>query len=869
MLFAEFNFGLVIAPAAVLADNPGGPISLETRWWNEHEIGWRLAESAGRRWAITDGIAGRARVGGENVPARTIGDEFERQTAIKAEDLGGVLVLHRPNEARRKELEAKLSAGGEAAVRAGWLLGWLKDAHAWPALARAAAGKDVAVALSSAQALRRLDGEEPFTMRRWVISGTFSSASIYGKTPPDDGVWQAPLGLCFPNAVSAVDLEALANSPWVPLREAAARLSAGNGDAGKALAERLTRDASLTVRQAAERTLRAWHRPEGGFTATGRPVVRCDLAAQWEAFNKGGSAMYRSGAWIAAFGGDDDISKLFELAFTSPDVHRVALVRDVLAANVGGRMAVDGFRKLAVPGKAAQHGRYGLAMVLDGAALARELGPLLGSDNNTLVSEFLLARFAGPAALPHLEAAIAAAPEKVGHVVPLAEGFIGGPDVVPMLARRLKSSDLSTALAAARGLGDTGQASAVAPLVRALGSNNRVLRSRAALGLGRIGGPQAAQALAERLAVEKDYLVRRSASRMLREIGRAGEAHAELLTRVERELDSFVPAYAPVNPAIGERFPLARWTPIGEERKVGPVGEIRTAVDSHCGLVVVYGGCGGRGYNNECAGFDVASGKWFWIRPWENLGLFYNESRANMGCSRGIAYDPKGRRVWINHAVGGSGTPYNEYLRNNFCSYDVALDRFDGSMPPTLSGQKFLLADSRRGLILPAGLGPAIQAVDGSTGQSVELKYQDAPDIKDIYPPDPQAYDPVSDCVLHAPSDSGKGVGPASLWLFDQARRLARKSASPLPGELNHNAQGMAYDSLNRQIVLFLPNGAWRYDRDKDDWAKVADGACGVYLTVGFDPQHNVFLGFKDNRLQAFRLGLVTQGVKAFYGDEP
>ncbi|MCX7806587.1 MAG: HEAT repeat domain-containing protein, partial [Planctomycetota bacterium] len=606
-------------------------VSMEARWWNEHEFGWRLGEAAGLRWAITDGIVGRGRVGGENVPAGKLAEDFEKQTGIRAEVIGGVLVLHRPDEARRKGLEGRLAGGGEGAVEAAWRLGWLKDALAWPALARAVAGKDTAAALAAAVALRRLDGEEPLDMRRWIITGLVGAATIHGKTPPNDGLWQLPLGAVFRDAVAATDLEAVAGSPWVPLREAAARLAPGS-TGGKALAERLLKDPSLCVRQAAERALRTWQAPAGGFKPVQRPVLKCDLAAQWNTLNTRGDGGARAaGPWIAAFGSDEDITKLFDTATTTSSPHVAMALFEALCGNVGGPAGVGGFRKLAASGKSVQYGRYGLAMTLDGEALARELGPLLGSDNNVLVSEFLLARFAGPPALPHLEKAMAAVPDKVGHVAPLALGFIGGPGTVGPLAKYLESPDLSTALAAARGLGDTGLAAAVAPLVKALSSPNRVIRSRAALALGRIGGPEAASTLAAMLKTEKEYLPKRSACAMLKEIASGDKAHAEAIAAAEKELAAFAPAFGPVNPQFAAGFPTGKWTPVGEPRKVGPGGEVRIAVDGFCGLLVVYGGCGSRGYNNECAGFDVASGKWFWIRPWENLGLFYNESRASMG----------------------------------------------------------------------------------------------------------------------------------------------------------------------------------------------------------------------------------------------
>src|SRR5262245_18066625 len=119
--------------AALLAG--GDDLKLEHRVWSEHELGWRVAEARGVRWAIVDGISGRARAGGEKVL-----EAFDKETGIRAEVLRDVLVLHRSLEVKRLEPERKLAVGGDEAVRATWLLGGLKDARAWPALAKVAAG---------------------------------------------------------------------------------------------------------------------------------------------------------------------------------------------------------------------------------------------------------------------------------------------------------------------------------------------------------------------------------------------------------------------------------------------------------------------------------------------------------------------------------------------------------------------------------------------------------------------------------------------------------------------------------------------------------------------------------------------------------
>lgn len=867
--------GAALARGADLA----APITLDTRWWGAHEFGWRLGEAAGLRFAITDGVSARGRVGGQAVPGAQLAADFEKQTGIRAEVMGGMLVLHRPNEAARKALEGQLAAGGEGAVRAAWHLGWLKDARAWPALAKAAAGQDIPLALAAAQALRRLDGEEAFDLRRWILPGRTPSSG----TMSEQGLWQTPLGAAFPEAATGSAVAALAKSPWVPLREAAARLAPGCGPAGRTVTESLAKDPSPLVSQAAVRALRAWQTPEGGFKPVSRPLQNPDLQAHWETLTSKGDAGARSaGPWIAAYGREDDIRRLIDIARTSASEHVRGSAWHSLIANAGGPSAVATFRDLAAKGRpwpdsnhdwgrgTLQFGKYGLAMLMDGEALAKELVPRLGTENWSLSSEFLLARFAGPPALAGLEGMIA----RRGHVAPLAIGFIGGPDAVPRLAPALESDDLSTAVAAARGLGETGLAAAVPPLVKALASPNRVVRSRAALGLGRIGGPDAADALARLLKTEKEYLPRRSACAMLREIDGGSPTYADLVAATERDLAAFVPAYAPVNPQFGPDFPAGRWVSLSRVHTIASIGETRCAVDPYAGVWLRYGGCSPC-YSNECIGYDVASGKWFVVRPPENLGLFFNERRAAQGCSRGMAFDAKGRLFWINHAVGGNGTPANgwAYPGRTVCSYDLALDRFVGDYADATGrrgeGPTWFIADSTRGTVYTEWMGPTTQAIDTAAGDLVNLRFEGLPNLSGNYNHDPAGYDPVSGLVLRSVRAGNAYKNAPDLWgvwLMDPAKGVARKARSGLPEGAHGGGNAMDYDALNREVVLFLKTGAWRYLREKETWEKVADGELDVYV-VGYDPQHNVFLASRGwGTFSALRLKNVPAGTRAFYG---
>src|SRR5262249_29969378 len=160
------------------------------------------------------------------------------------------LVIHEPNP-RSKEL-IELAGGGDrrAALVAIAELGWSRDERAWPALAKFAIHQDPALALAAAQALRRLDGEKTLDAR---LHGLSADDPEFRDIDQPLAPWQAPLGLAFPGCVEGKDIERLAASTYVPLREAAARLTAVQGDMGKAVAEKLSRDASPLVSSAAER----------------------------------------------------------------------------------------------------------------------------------------------------------------------------------------------------------------------------------------------------------------------------------------------------------------------------------------------------------------------------------------------------------------------------------------------------------------------------------------------------------------------------------------------------------------------------------------------------------------------------------------
>src|SRR6185295_1753994 len=106
------------------------------------------------------------------------------------------------------------------------------------------------------------------------------------------------------------------------------------------------------------------------------------------------------------------------------------------------------------------------------------------------------------------------------------------------------------------------------------------------------------------------------------------------------------------------------------------------------------------------------------------------------------------------------------------------------------------------------------------------------------------------------------------LWLFDSANGTCRRAKTPFPEGKSNGGTSMCYDSLNREVLLFLCSGTWRYQRDKESWDRVANDDGNVYI-VDFDVQHNVFLarcgGFG---IYAYRFKNVPIGTRAFFGEK-
>jgi len=151
-----FATGLLCLPAAA-GELPSDAVGLHPRWRAVQQIVQQAAEQSHFRWSMPGTISRRAFVGvpdaGPLKADSLLGDAC-RQTGLTREELGGIAVLHLPNEARRRELVGRASGSDERArLSAIADLGWLRDARAWPELARLAVGGDPEAATALAALL--------------------------------------------------------------------------------------------------------------------------------------------------------------------------------------------------------------------------------------------------------------------------------------------------------------------------------------------------------------------------------------------------------------------------------------------------------------------------------------------------------------------------------------------------------------------------------------------------------------------------------------------------------------------------------------------------------------------------------------------
>jgi hypothetical protein len=826
---------------------PRDEVSLRpARWRSTRQVLQKAAGQAEFRWAMPDGISRRAFVGEKPLALDALLDELCKQTGLTRETIDGVVVLHLP---------------GARATH--------QDAREWPELAKAVVGGD----LAAAQGLRRLEGEKALDWRLHGVSDTDPELD-------DPAPWQAPLGLAFAGSVPIESVEQLSGSLFIPLREAAARLTAACGEKGKALADRLAADPSPIVRAAATRTLQAWATPakstpkpheKGAWHLAPAPDLKA--AAEVLAQAKDHDTIWRlQGRRVGYLGTPEAIATLLEYGRSNAKWSSMVAIP---LAEWGGGPEVIAWLKEAAGDKEYYTskqgwGLWGLSAIQDGEALAGSLKELLEAGRHHWPSppEYTAARAGLPAVKPLLTRMATR-----GHWVCRALGYIGGPEAVEVLVANLDHKDPGVAVAAAKGLGDTASPAAVAPLIKQLKHEDRLRRHWAVLGLGRIGGPEAARAFEDLLAVEQDRLVRKAAAELLKEIGPLTPKSRDLIARFEDEDRKLVPEYRPRNKRFDESFPVNTEVSIREHepKTYSSIGETRVVMDWANRLMIRYGGCTGC-YSNECFAFDVGTATWFPIRAADHFCALFNETRPNPGCSRAMAFDGLNKLIWIGQGIGGVHGPplatHNSSAGYRLSAYDAALDRFvpaKSGMPNPYGGEpaKFFAFDSAAGRIVSSKGGEkGLPVLDVRTFETSIRKAPEKLPEFDHYPPPAFAYDPVGRKLLCTHPKLGW-----KLALFDSAADTWRWSEAVIPGKPDIKAcGGLVYDSLNGAMILVggktMPTCL--FDREGDRWVDLEVNDSGKLrgsdgLSV-FDPEHNVILGLHGG---AWRYKPVPVGTRA------
>jgi HEAT repeat protein len=885
---------LLVVPAQAQS-LPGGNVSLQPqRWRPVRQVIQKCADQAQFRWAMPDTLSRRAWTGSLEKKEQPIADilqDIGKQTGLTVETINGVLVVHAPKDAKRKELAARLADKDSRAARQALAeLAWLSDARAWPELAKVAAGADAERALAAAQALRRLEGERPLD---WRLFGISNEDPEFVPMAEPVVPWQVPLGAAFPDSVSLESIDKLAASTYIPLREAAARLAACQKTKGKTIAEKLAGDPSPTVRAAAERTLVAWAEPKPAPPAVKKPdgqkpwweQPRPDFkgAAEELALNKDHDTVWRLVGRRVAYQGTPEAIKVM-LDYGKSGGKWSGQITRPLAEWCGGPEVVAWLKSATVGDTHSGHqgwGLWGLSSLQDGEELAQSLRPALEARAHWAAPpEFTAARGAGIHALPPLLARM----ETRGHWVCLALGHVGGPEAIDALLANIDHKDPGVATAAAKGAGDACALAAVPRLAGQLKNSDRLRRHWAVLALGKIGGPDAAKALTELLVdaeqTRKDRLVRKAAAALLREIGPLSEPAEKLVAAVEADDRALVPEYRPRNLKFGDDFPVNTEVTIKEHnaKTYSSIGETRAAMDWANRLMFRYGGCSGC-YSNECFAFDVGTGTWFPIRAADHYCHLFNEVRPIAGCSRGMTYDGVNKLVWIGHAIGSYSGPTaaTHNLGNCLGGYDAALDRFypcanATTMAKAYSGEpaKFFAFDYDAGLVVSSASGGlGIGLLDAKTRKTYLAKGPDKMPSMDQYRPPAFAYDPVAKVTLC--------THPGLEWkllTYDTQKNGYRVSESVVPGKPSKQILGgLVYDSLNRAMILVggidkgevMPTCV--YDRQAERWLDLQAknlGQLGKGLgTCVYDPEHNVILELHGG---AYRYKNVAVGTKAFYG---
>ena len=306
--------------------------------------------------------------------------------------------------------------------------------------------------------------------------------------------------------------------------------------------------------------------------------------------------------------------------------------------------------------------------------------------------------------------------------------------------------------------------------------------------------------------------------------------------------------------------------------------EVPAVFDQENGLLFKYGGCGDHTqriniegskrpdetYGNSCWAVDLKTGAWKMLRPRD---MSFPADRPGNGCSRCYAYDSKRKLVWMYGGISNGGGGGDNY---DLWTYDGAKDTFKkwnaanraqllGDSAP---GDVFVYDSANDLLVMPWG--KTTRVYDPNRNAWAERPTPDGPPNPGHY--GNMAFETVKNRVIYptmmlsgrrVPAGEKPPESPKSFWwnatwtengkeikglqefvmttwAYDaKANQWRRLDIKPEDGPSARRRFGIAYDSLNKVVILIAGsdctwddkekyfNDVWAFDPEKDKWTEM------------------------------------------------
>ena len=294
-------------------------------------------------------------------------------------------------------------------------------------------------------------------------------------------------------------------------------------------------------------------------------------------------------------------------------------------------------------------------------------------------------------------------------------------------------------------------------------------------------------------------------------------------------------------------IPDNTWVPLNATMPSNRNGgaEVFWAYDAANRVIVHYGGCTWP-YTNEQWNFDLGTETWTLKYPHDPLAP---PNLPAGGCSRGLAFDSKRHRVWINGGASNGG------IGTGTCGlyfYDAATNTWTkaaenwgnpGRYGGTSQAANCLAYDSVNDLLVSIGRMPAGATVGDVWVYDIPNQIWNA-----------RSYDPVANGTGYVPLTFDPDLAQfvfftgGSIWTYNAKTDVWTQKVTSVqpPGWRNH--VGMAYDSRNKVHILYGGRGGvddtWAYDARANTWTEMKPAQhpqSGIdTMLFSYDPEHNV-----------------------------